>query len=112
MLTRLYVAFSFLLRLLPGGSSQVSPLEVVISGGVLGSVLLKLSLVASERCLAQLEGLLSLLHAVVTRPHRRLKRLLRLVLRLEVHPVLRSLTEFLLLKRNRRQISKGVQDDL
>ena len=50
------MVFSFLLRLLPGGGAEVGALEVVVSSGVLGPVLLKSGLVAGQTGLSQCEG--------------------------------------------------------
>ena len=90
------IASRVLVRLLPRGSAQVSSIEVVISGGVLGLVLVHRGLVLCHCILAKLEGLLPLLHAAVADLSSSLESLVRLETGLEVHPVLSCVAEGLL----------------
>ena len=87
-----------LVRLLPRGSAQVRPIEVVIAGCVLGAVLLEGRLVSGQASLAQRERLLPFLHAAEAALGGSLEGLVGLEAGLEVHPVLRGVAEGLLLE--------------
>ena len=89
----------FLIGLFPGRGAEVCPLEVVVTASVVLFVLFHGGRVASKTCLAQLEWILTLVHARVARTGRGLEGLTSVETRLEVHPIFCSVSEFLLLKR-------------
>ena len=91
--------FIFLIGLFPSRGAKVCPLEVVVTAGVVLFVLFHGGRVASKACLAQLEWILTLVHARVARTGRGLEGLISAETRLEVHPIFCSVSEFLLLKR-------------
>ena len=53
----MFESLVILLGLLPSGSAQISPIEVVVSTGVLLTVLLERRLVSGQTVLVQLEGI-------------------------------------------------------
>ena len=55
----MFESLVILLGLLPSGSAQISPIEVVVSTGVLLTVLLERRLVSGQTVLVQLEGILA-----------------------------------------------------
>ena len=55
----MFESLVILLGLLPSGSAQISPIEVMVSTGVLLTVLLERSLVSGQTVLVQLEGILA-----------------------------------------------------
>ena len=55
----MFESLVILLGLLPSGSAQISPIEVMVSTGVLLTVLLERRLVSGQTVLVQLEGILA-----------------------------------------------------
>ena len=53
----MFESLVILLGLLPSGSAQISPIEVMVSTGVLLTVLLERRLVSGQTVLVQLEGI-------------------------------------------------------
>ena len=77
----------FLVGLFPSRSTKVRPLEVVVSAGVVLFVLFHGGLVASKARLAQLEWILTSVHARVAGTGRGLEGLTTAETWLEIHPI-------------------------
>ena len=88
--------FSSLVRLLPVVAAEVGSFEVMVSVGVLGTVLLKSGLVTCETSLLQGKWILSSAHLVEANSVGSLEGLSGLEARLEVHPVLSGIAKLLL----------------
>jgi len=99
----------FLIRLLPLGSSQVGPVEVVVATSVLVSVVLQCLLIGSQASLLKFEWLATITHSAERRSACSLKSLIGLERGLEVHPVVSCAAKCFLITQNTQSINTLVR---